>query len=92
MALGANKRDVFGMVISQGFRLALFGVAIGAATALALVRALPSFSHLLYGVKASEPTIVVGTSALLICATILACYLPARRAAQLEPMVSLRQE
>jgi predicted permease len=92
MALGANKRDVFGMVIGQGFRLALFGVAIGAATALVLIRALPSFSHLLYGVKASDPTIVVGTSALLICATILACYLPARRAAKLEPMVSLRQE
>src|SRR5271168_1716295 len=55
MALGAERRDVFRMVIGQGLRLALAGVAIGAATALILARILSSFSHLLYGVGASDP-------------------------------------
>jgi predicted permease len=92
MALGAERRDVFRMVIGQGLRLALAGVAIGAATALILARLLSSFSHLLYGVGARDPVTFLAVSAVLTGVAILACYIPARRAMRVDPMVALRHE
>ena len=92
MALGAVKRDVLGMVIGQGLRLAVAGVAIGTVTSLLLARVLASFSHLLYGVGARDPLTLVAVSLALISVALLACYLPARRASQVDPMVALRQE
>ena len=92
MALGAERRDVFGMVIGQGLRLALAGVAIGAATALILARILSSFSHLLYGVGASDPVTFLIVSVLLTGVALLACYIPARRAMRVDPMVALHYE
>ena len=92
MALGAERRDVFRMVIEQGLRLALSGVAIGAAAALILARLLSSFSHLLYGVGTGDPATFMAVSAVLIGVAILACYIPARRAMRVDPMVALRYE
>jgi predicted permease len=92
MALGAVQRDVLQMVLGHGLRLALIGVAAGAAVALILTRVLPSFSHLLHGIRAGDPLTFIVVSLLSISATLLACYLPARRAARLDPMVALRHE
>jgi ABC-type antimicrobial peptide transport system permease subunit len=92
MALGAAKRDVLTMVIRQGLRLALAGIAIGAVAALVLTRLLSSFSHLLYGVRATDPLTFVAVSLCLLVAALFACYIPARRAAQLDPMTALRHE
>jgi predicted permease len=92
MALGALRRDVLRMIIGQGLRIALTGVATGAVAALILTRMLSSFSHLLYGVRASDPATLIAVSLSLIAATVVACYIPARRAARLDPMAALRQE
>ncbi len=92
MALGAAKWDVLQMLIGQGFRLALVGVAIGAVAASILTRVLSSFSHLLYGVRATDPLTFVAVSLCLVVAALGACYIPARRAAQLDPMTALRHD
>jgi putative ABC transport system permease protein len=92
MALGAGKRDIFRMIIGQGLRLALIGLAIGAGTALILTRLLSSFSHLLYGVTTSDPLTFVSVSGALTGIALLACYIPARRAMRIDPMVALRHE
>jgi putative ABC transport system permease protein len=92
MALGAEKRDVFRTVVGQAIRMALAGLAIGAAAALILTRLLSSFSHLLYGVGASDPVTFAAVSVLLTGVAILACYIPARRATRVDPMVALRYE
>jgi putative ABC transport system permease protein len=92
MALGAERREIFRMVIGQGLRLALVGLAIGATSALILTRLLSSFSHLLYGVGASDPVTFASVSVLLIAVSVWACYVPARRATKVDPMVALRHE
>jgi ABC-type antimicrobial peptide transport system permease subunit len=92
MALGAVRRDVLQMLIGRGLRLALIGVAIGAVAASILTRVLSSFSHLLYGVRATDPWTFVAASLCLVVAALCACYLPARRAAQLDPMTVLRHD
>ncbi len=92
MALGATRRHVLRMLLGQGLRLAAIGVGMGAAAAAMLTRALSSFSHLLYGVRATDPLTFLVVSLCLIMAALLACYLPARRAAQLDPMAALRQD
>ena len=92
IALGANRRDVLRMIFRQGLRLALIGIGIGTSAALILAKALPSFSHLLYGIGASDPLTFAGTSFVLMSTAILACYVPARRAAQLDPTIVLRSE
>lgn len=92
MALGAAKWDVVRMVVADSLRLALTGVAAGTVAALALTRLVSSFSHLLYRVRPADPAILAAVSLLLIAVALLACYLPARRAAMLEPTAALRQE
>lgn len=92
MALGAARSDILRMVVGQGLRLAFIGVGIGAAAALVLTRALASFSHLLYGVGASDPFTFLVTSLVLIAAVVLACYVPARRSAGVDPISALRHE
>ncbi len=92
MALGAERRDVFRMVVGQGLRLILCGLVIGVAAAMVLTRLLPTFSHLLYGVGMNDPITFVCVSIVLIAVTIFACYLPARRAMRVDPMVALRHE
>jgi putative ABC transport system permease protein len=92
IALGAVKWDVLRLVLGRGLRLAVIGVAIGTGASLILVKVVSSFSNLLYGVRASDPAILAGVSTLLIVAAAVACYIPARRAASLDPTVALRQE
>jgi len=92
IALGAIKRNILGMIIGQGVRLALAGLAIGVVVALALTRLLSSFSHLLYRVAASDPATYLAAAAVLLAVAVLACYVPARRATQVDPIVALRHE
>jgi ABC-type antimicrobial peptide transport system permease subunit len=92
MALGAERHNVFRLVVRQGIRLAILGVLIGGLAALVLARVLSSFSHLLYGVRSWDPVTLGGVSLLLVCASLLACYIPARRATRTDPMIALRHE
>ncbi|MBO0797402.1 MAG: ABC transporter permease, partial [Blastocatellia bacterium] len=81
MALGAERGDVLRMVLAQGMRLAVVGIVIGIIAALILGRLLSSFARLLYGVGSSDPLTLIPVALVLIGATLLACYVPARRAA-----------
>ncbi len=92
MALGARREDILRMVVGQGLFLALSGLAIGVAAALILTRVLSSFSHLLYGVSVYDPLTFATASVMLIAMAVLASYIPARRAAKVDPMVALRYE
>ena len=92
MALGADKRNILYLVIGQELRLALVGVAVGTASALLLTRTLSSLSHLLYGVGPGDPLTFAAVSIVLLGVAALACYIPARRAAKVDPMVALRYE
>jgi predicted permease len=89
MALGASPQQVRRMVVIQGMQLALVGVVIGVASALGLTRLM---SSLLYGVKPWDPVTIVLVAVLLSGVTLLATYLPARRASRVDPMVALRYE
>ena len=92
MALGANPRDVLRMIIVEGVDLALIGVVTGTSIAVIVAQVLPSFSRLLYGIKATDPLTLAVTSLVLMSTVIVACYIPARRAANLDPMITLRNE
>jgi ABC-type antimicrobial peptide transport system permease subunit len=89
LALGAQGGDVVSMVLRQGAKLALVGVCIGVVAALALARLMTS---LLFGVTAHDPLTFAAVAALLITVALLACYIPARRAMKVDPMVALRYE
>jgi predicted permease len=89
MALGASPQQVRRMVVIQGMRLALVGVVLGVASALALTRLM---SSLLFGVKPWDPAMIVLVAALLSAVTLLATYLPARRASRVDPVVALHYE
>lgn len=89
MALGADRNDVLRMVVASGLRMAAFGMTIGLAGALFITRVLKTF---LYGVEPTDGTTFLLVSAILGAAAFLASYLPARRAAGVDPMAALRQE
>jgi putative ABC transport system permease protein len=89
MALGAQGGDVLRMVVGQGMALALAGIGVGAACAFALTRAMQS---LLFGVSASDPVTFAAVALLLAAVALLACLVPARRAARISPMTALRYE
>ena len=89
MALGARRQDVLKLVVGQGAMLALTGVGAGLVLASLVTRAL---SKLLFGVGARDPMTLAVVSALLILVALLASFLPARRAARVDPMVALRYE
>jgi predicted permease len=89
MALGATPRQVQRMVVIQGMRLALVGLVLGVGSSLAMARLM---SSMLYGVRPRDPVTIVFVAALLSAVTLLATYLPARRASRVDPMVALRYE
>jgi putative ABC transport system permease protein len=89
MALGAQRRDVFRLVVGQGMVLAGVGLALGLIAALGLTRFLAS---LLFHVQTFDPITYVCVSLLLAFAALLACYIPARRATRVDPMTALRIE
>ena len=89
MAMGAQSGRILSLVVGQGMRLGIAGLTLGILIALAATRVL---SSLLFGVSAHDPLIFVGVSVVLATAAILACYIPARRATRVDPLVALRYE
>jgi putative ABC transport system permease protein len=89
LALGAQRRDVLGLIVKRGMKLVLIGTLIGLGGAVWLTRLMTS---LLYGVSATDPLTFAAVASVLAAAAWLACYLPARRATQVDPLIALRSE
>lgn len=89
IALGARKTDILGLTMGQGLKLMLVGVALGGLGAALLTRLLES---LLFGVSATDPLTFLAIGLLLSAIALLACYIPARRATKVDPMIALRYE
>lgn len=89
MALGADARNVMRLVLGQGIRVALLGVALGIVAALALTRVI---AGLLFQVRATDPATYAGVAILLVAVALAACYVPARRAMKVDPIIALRYE
>jgi putative ABC transport system permease protein len=87
LALGAQRGDVLKMILRHGLRLAIAGVGTGFGAAVALTRAVPA---LVRGVSPNDPTAFAGSAVLVLLVTVLASYLPARRATKVDPMLTLR--
>jgi predicted permease len=89
VALGAQPEDVLRLILGEGARMALLGVAVGLAAAFGLTRLMKS---MLFGVSASDPLTFIAVALVLLAVALAACYIPARRAMQVDPMVALRHE
>jgi putative ABC transport system permease protein len=89
IALGASRRDVLGLVLGQGTRLTLLGIGLGIISALIVTRLMAT---LLYGISASDPVTFTAVALLLAAVALAACYIPARRATRVDPIVALRYE
>jgi ABC-type antimicrobial peptide transport system permease subunit len=89
MAMGAQRGDVLKLVLGQAGRMAVIGIVLGVAAALGLTQLL---SRLLFGVRPTDPLTFAATALLLLGIALLACYVPARRAARIDPMIALRYE
>jgi len=89
MALGAQRRDIFSLVLKQGIILALIGVAIGLAGAIGLSKALAS---VLYGVSATDPVTFISVAVIMLAVALVACFFPARKATKVDPLTAMRYE
>jgi putative ABC transport system permease protein len=89
MALGAQRKDILNLIVGRGLRLSLLGAAVGVAVSLVLTRFLEG---MLFGVGQTDPPTFVGVCLILVGVSLLACFLPAHRAAKVDPMVALRCE
>jgi putative ABC transport system permease protein len=89
IALGAQPQSILRLIVGQGGRMALLGIALGLIASFALTRLIVS---MLFQVKPNDPLIFAAVSLLLLAVTLVACYIPARRAMRVDPMVALRYE
>jgi ABC-type antimicrobial peptide transport system permease subunit len=89
LALGAERKNILHMILHQGLALAAIGAGIGLIAALIVARLMRS---VLYGVGPTDPITFVAVPAIFIAVAVLACYLPARRATKVDPMIALRRE
>jgi putative ABC transport system permease protein len=89
LALGAQSKDVLKLIIGQGIRLALAGLLLGLGGALSLTRVMKT---LLFGISATDPLMFAVIALLLMVVALAACWLPARRATKVDPMIALRSE